>query len=125
MIDEAEIWFTTQVAEYLKTPATTIRWWRHVGQGPKSFKLGARKVPTCDATSKPGWRSSTPPRRSRPAGRVASHRAAISLCHVQAPGKSQSAEAPGLHHTVDVHSPGCHRAWILVKTNHFDDDAAG
>ena len=36
MIDEAEIWFTTQVAEYLKTPATTIRWWRHIGQGPKS-----------------------------------------------------------------------------------------
>jgi len=26
MIDEAEIWFTAQVAEYLKTPATTIRW---------------------------------------------------------------------------------------------------
>jgi predicted DNA-binding transcriptional regulator AlpA len=44
MINEAEIWFTTQVAEYLKTPATTIRWWRHVGQGPKSFKLGTRKV---------------------------------------------------------------------------------
>ena len=44
MIDEAEIWFTAQVAEYLKTPATTIRWWRHIGQGPKSFKLGARKV---------------------------------------------------------------------------------
>ena len=44
MIDEAEIWFTAQVAEYLRTPATTIRWWRHIGQGPKSFKLGARKV---------------------------------------------------------------------------------
>ena len=44
MINEAEIWFTAQVAECLKTPATTIRWWRHIGQGPKSFKLGARKV---------------------------------------------------------------------------------
>lgn len=44
MINEAEIWYTAEVAEYLKTPATTIRWWRHVGQGPKSFRLGARKV---------------------------------------------------------------------------------
>jgi hypothetical protein len=44
MIDEAEIWFTAQVAEYLKTPATTIRWWRHSGQSPRSFKLDARKV---------------------------------------------------------------------------------
>ena len=44
MIDETEIWYTVQVAEYLKTPATTIRWWRHIGQGPKSFRLGARKV---------------------------------------------------------------------------------
>ena len=44
MIDETEIWYTAQVAEYLKTPATTIRWWRHIGQGPKSFRLGARKV---------------------------------------------------------------------------------
>ena len=44
MIDAAEIWNTAQVAEYLRTPATTIRWWRYIGQGPKSFKLGARKV---------------------------------------------------------------------------------
>ena len=22
----------------------TLRWWRHMGTGPKSFKLGARKV---------------------------------------------------------------------------------
>ena len=44
MINTVEIWCTAQVAEYLKTPAATVRWWRHVGQGPKSFKLGARKV---------------------------------------------------------------------------------
>lgn len=44
MIDNAEIWYTAQVAEYLKTPATTLRWWRYAGQGPRSFKLGARKV---------------------------------------------------------------------------------
>lgn len=44
MIEAPEIWYTAQVAEYLKIPATTIRWWRHAGQGPKSFKMGARKV---------------------------------------------------------------------------------
>jgi predicted DNA-binding transcriptional regulator AlpA len=44
MGDQVEIWYTDQVAEYLRTPPTTIRWWRHVGQGPKSFRLGARKV---------------------------------------------------------------------------------
>ncbi|MBK8458826.1 MAG: helix-turn-helix domain-containing protein [Micropruina sp.] len=44
MIDETEIWYTAQVAAYLSTPPTTIRWWRHIGQGPKSFRLGARKV---------------------------------------------------------------------------------
>lgn len=44
MIEAPEIWNTAQVAEYLKVPATTMRWWRYVGQGPRSFRLGARKV---------------------------------------------------------------------------------
>lgn len=50
MMNEAEIWFTAQVAEYLHTPATTIRCVNGQfvvpagGQGPRSFKLGARKV---------------------------------------------------------------------------------
>jgi excisionase family DNA binding protein len=33
---------TAEVAEVLRTPAETIRYWRHVGKGPKSFKLGRR-----------------------------------------------------------------------------------
>ncbi|MGO4600083.1 helix-turn-helix transcriptional regulator [Terrabacter sp. 2RAF25] len=31
-----------QVAELLKTPEATLRWWRHTGQGPSSFRAGRR-----------------------------------------------------------------------------------
>lgn len=37
-----ELLTTTEVAELLRTPAETVRFWRHVGKGPKSFKLGRR-----------------------------------------------------------------------------------
>lgn len=33
---------TAEVAEILRTPAETVRYWRFVGKGPKSFKLGRR-----------------------------------------------------------------------------------
>lgn len=29
-----------EVAEFLRTPPATLRYWRHLGIGPKSFKLG-------------------------------------------------------------------------------------
>lgn len=36
---------TQEVAELLRTPAETVRYWRHVGKGPKSFKVaGGRRV---------------------------------------------------------------------------------
>jgi excisionase family DNA binding protein len=35
---------TAEAAEFLNTPAATLRWWRHQGVGPKAFRLGARKV---------------------------------------------------------------------------------
>lgn len=31
-----------EVAERLRTPPATLRFWRHSGTGPKSFKLGRR-----------------------------------------------------------------------------------
>lgn len=34
---------TTEVATLARTSPETVRYWRHVGKGPKSFKLG-RKV---------------------------------------------------------------------------------
>lgn len=33
---------TAEVAELLRTPAETVRFWRHTGKGPKSFKVGRR-----------------------------------------------------------------------------------
>jgi len=33
---------TGEVAELLRTPAETIRYWRHAGKGPQSFKVGRR-----------------------------------------------------------------------------------
>ena len=34
---------TAEVAELCRTSPETVRFWRHVGKGPKSFKVG-RKV---------------------------------------------------------------------------------
>ena len=31
-----------EVAAVLRVPAETLRYWRHVGKGPKSFKIGRR-----------------------------------------------------------------------------------
>lgn len=33
---------TDEVAELCRTSPETVRWWRHVGKGPASFKLGRR-----------------------------------------------------------------------------------
>lgn len=35
---------TAQTSELLNVPVATLRWWRHTGQGPRSFRMGARKV---------------------------------------------------------------------------------
>lgn len=33
---------TREVARWLRTPAETVRYWRHIGKGPRSFKVGRR-----------------------------------------------------------------------------------
>lgn len=33
---------TAELAAMIKTPAETVRYWRHIGKGPRSFKLGRR-----------------------------------------------------------------------------------
>ena len=33
---------TEEVAELLRTTPETVRYWRHVGKGPRSFKVGRR-----------------------------------------------------------------------------------
>lgn len=31
---------TAEVAEHLRTSVETVRYWRHIGKGPASFKVG-------------------------------------------------------------------------------------
>jgi DNA-binding transcriptional MerR regulator len=33
---------TEEVGEALRTPVETLRYWRHIGKGPRSFKVGRR-----------------------------------------------------------------------------------
>lgn len=33
---------TAEVGALLRTPPETVRYWRHIGHGPKSFKVGRR-----------------------------------------------------------------------------------
>ena len=33
---------TEEVAAHFRTVAGTVRYWRHVGKGPRSFKVGRR-----------------------------------------------------------------------------------
>ena len=33
---------TTEVADLCRTSAETVRYWRHVSKGPRSFKVGRR-----------------------------------------------------------------------------------
>lgn len=33
---------TAEVAELVRTSPETVRYWRHIGKGPKSFKVGRR-----------------------------------------------------------------------------------
>jgi excisionase family DNA binding protein len=40
---QLEYMTTHEVAELVRAPAETVRYWRHVGKGPRSFKIG-RKV---------------------------------------------------------------------------------
>ncbi len=33
---------TDEVGEHFRAPAGTVRYWRHIGYGPKGFKVGRR-----------------------------------------------------------------------------------
>lgn len=35
---------SAEVATLIRVPEATLRYWRHVGIGPKSFKMGPRRV---------------------------------------------------------------------------------
>jgi excisionase family DNA binding protein len=39
---EPELLTITEAAELLRAPVATLRYWRHLGTGPHSFRLGRR-----------------------------------------------------------------------------------
>lgn len=41
-LSDLKLLTTREVAEALRIPEATIRYWRHTGTGPKSVKLGRR-----------------------------------------------------------------------------------
>jgi excisionase family DNA binding protein len=38
----SEYMTTQELADMLRAPVETVRYWRHVGKGPESFKVGRR-----------------------------------------------------------------------------------
>src|SRR5215218_5283104 len=53
---EPELLTITEAAELLRAPVATLRYWRHLGTGPRSFRLGRRilyRTTTCEAGSTP------------------------------------------------------------------------
>jgi hypothetical protein len=48
------IWLTTEdVAERFRTSPGTVRYWRHIGYGPKGVRIGRRTL--YDATGVDAW----------------------------------------------------------------------
>jgi hypothetical protein len=43
---DEELLSLAEVAEILKSPENTLRWWRQIGKGPAFFKIGRRLVTT-------------------------------------------------------------------------------
>lgn len=44
--DAEELLTLSEVAEILKVPVNTLRWWRQLGTGPYFFKIGRHLVTT-------------------------------------------------------------------------------
>lgn len=44
--DAEELLTLSEVAEILKVPVNTLRWWRQLGTGPEFFKIGRHLVTT-------------------------------------------------------------------------------
>lgn len=45
---EPELLTITEAAELLRAPVATLRYWRHLGTGPRSFRLGRRVLYRAD-----------------------------------------------------------------------------
>ena len=43
-VSDDDLLTTAEVAALTRAPVSTVRYWRHMGQGPASFRLGRRVV---------------------------------------------------------------------------------
>jgi predicted DNA-binding transcriptional regulator AlpA len=43
-VGDGDLLTTAEVAALMRTPVSTVRYWRHLGSGPRSFRLGRRVV---------------------------------------------------------------------------------
>ena len=43
-VDVGDLLTTADVAALTRAPVSTVRYWRHLGSGPRSFRLGRRVV---------------------------------------------------------------------------------
>ena len=43
-MDPDDLLTTAEVAQITRSPVSTLRYWRHLGTGPHSFRLGRRVV---------------------------------------------------------------------------------
>ncbi len=41
---ESDLLTITEAADLLRAPVATLRYWRHLGTGPRSFRLGRRAL---------------------------------------------------------------------------------
>jgi predicted DNA-binding transcriptional regulator AlpA len=44
MTESRRLVTTAEVAELVRVPASTVRYWRHINSGPKGFRVGRRVV---------------------------------------------------------------------------------
>jgi len=44
MTNEPELLTSVEAAQITRTPLATLRYWRHLGIGPRSFRIGRRVV---------------------------------------------------------------------------------
>jgi predicted DNA-binding transcriptional regulator AlpA len=57
---------THEVAEIIRTPADTVRYWRFLGKGPRSIKLGRRVL--YDRADVEAWIADEKARQQTPSG---------------------------------------------------------
>lgn len=56
---------TAEVADLCRTSPETVRYWRHIGSGPPSFKVGRRVLYDSQAVER--WLTAAAQREPRPA----------------------------------------------------------